>query len=122
MKYEIQVFPPNNGSSILSLCLQVRWGDWRRADGSNTTWMHHIPDQPLLVRRWDQKQRTNRAQMAFGDLDIPLDGRLDIHRQSTLVRSMAFEEKLNKRKVEISTVLRQRMEKLLQEKEVLLDD
>ncbi|OAX38927.1 SET domain-containing protein [Rhizopogon vinicolor AM-OR11-026] len=73
---------------------EVRWGNWSRKDGTNTTWQTEIPDRADLVNRWKRHQRSKRNSMAQESLDIevawPDD---DVHNRFTFLRAQAYEEK-----------------------------
>ncbi|KAL4077105.1 hypothetical protein V8B97DRAFT_2080137 [Scleroderma yunnanense] len=73
---------------------KVRWGNWSREDGSNTTWQTEIPDRPDLVNRWKRIQRRKRAALADEGLDM--DVRWPdhaIHLRLTHQRAQGYEEK-----------------------------
>ncbi|KAI6118859.1 hypothetical protein EV401DRAFT_1965707 [Pisolithus croceorrhizus] len=77
---------------------EVRWGNWSRADGSNTTWQSDIPDRPDLVNRWKRIQSRKRATLAENglDMDVPWKGDT-IHQRLTHQRAQAYEEKKQRR-------------------------
>ncbi|KAG6329436.1 hypothetical protein ID866_9653 [Astraeus odoratus] len=77
---------------------QVRWGNWSRADGSNTTWQTDIPDRPELVNRWKRKQRRKRVALAEDNLDMDVRWPEDtIHQRLTCQRAQGYEEKKQRR-------------------------
>ncbi|KIK19302.1 hypothetical protein PISMIDRAFT_154171 [Pisolithus microcarpus 441] len=77
---------------------EVRWGNWSRADGSNTTWQSDIPDRHDLVNRWKRIQSRKRATLAENDLDmdVPWKG-ITVHQRLTHQRAQAYEEKKQRR-------------------------
>lgn len=76
----------------------MRWRNWSRKNGTNTTWQTDIPDRADLVNRWKRKQRSRRNGIAQEGLDIevawPDD---DVHNRFTFLRAQAYEEKKFKR-------------------------
>lgn len=73
---------------------EVRWGDWTRADGSNTTWQTDIPDRPDLVKKWKRVQRRKRSLLADESLDMEVRWGDDaIHQRLTHQRAQGYEEK-----------------------------
>jgi len=73
---------------------QVRWGDWSRADGSNTTWQTDIPDRSDLVKKWKRVQRRKRSLLADESLDMEVRWGDDaIHQRLTHQRAQGYEEK-----------------------------
>jgi len=76
----------------------VRWENWSRKDGTNTTWQTNIPDRPDLVNRWKRKQRSKRNALAQESLDIEVAWPDDaVHNRFTFLRAQAYEEKKLKR-------------------------
>jgi hypothetical protein len=92
LKYAyLNLFEPLNSTVI-----QVRWEDWSRSDGTNTTWMHALPDRPSLVRLWTRRQARRRENLASLSLSIDL-GQFtpeDLVHEQTILRAQAYDEKL----------------------------
>lgn len=83
---------------------EVRWGNWSRPDGSNTTWQSDIPDRPDLVNRWKRMQSRKRAALAENGLDMDVRWKDDtIHQRLTHQRSQGYEEKKQRRFSDLST-------------------
>ena len=71
------------------------WEDWRRADGTRTTW-HHQDDGNIDSSRWSSSQKRLRRHKASESMEIEIITTTDIHNTATFLRSQAFEEKLRK--------------------------
>jgi histone-lysine N-methyltransferase SUV39H len=71
------------------------WEDWRRADGTRTTW-HHEDDCNIDGTRWTSSQKKLRRQKASESMEIEIMTTTDIHNNATFLRSQAFDEKLRK--------------------------
>jgi len=71
------------------------WEDWRRADGTRTTW-HHQDDSSIDSTRWASAQKRLRRQKASESMEIEIMTTTDIHNTATFLRSQAFEEKLRR--------------------------
>ena len=68
------------------------WEDWRRADGTRTTW----GDSSIDSTRWASSQKKLRRQKASESMEIEIMTTTDIHNTATFLRSQAFEEKLRR--------------------------
>ncbi|EPQ61319.1 SET domain-containing protein [Gloeophyllum trabeum ATCC 11539] len=75
---------------------EIRWRNWRRKDGTNTTWAKQMPDRPDLIEDWNTTQAKKRQKQADESLDVALEplNILDIHNIKTAKRSQAVEEKV----------------------------
>ncbi len=69
------------------------WDDWRRADGTRTTW-HRGDDPDIDSTRWNSRQKKLRHQMAKKSMEIEITNTTDIHNTATFLGSQAFGEKL----------------------------
>lgn len=77
---------------------QVRWENWSRADGSNTTWQTDVPDKPDLVYKWKRMQRRKRAMLAEESLGMEVRwGNDAIHQRPTHQRAQGYGEKKQRR-------------------------
>ncbi|KAF8625395.1 hypothetical protein AX15_005401 [Amanita polypyramis BW_CC] len=72
---------------------KVKWGNWKRMDGTNTTW-----DNSLIPARiqgeWDRAQEKRRLRKARKSSEIRIPGTIDITDMLTFTRSEALQEKL----------------------------
>lgn len=81
-----------------TLRYEVRWGNWSRKDGTNTTWQPDITDRGDLVNRWKRTQRLKRNALAQDSLDMEVSWPDDaVHKRFTFLRAQAYEEKKRKR-------------------------
>ena len=87
---------------------QVRWGNWRRPDGSNTTWDNSLVPADI-VRDWERKQRLRRAARAKRSTAIRIPGTLCITDMMSFVRSEALQEILE---TQDTSTLKQTIEKV----------
>ncbi|KAG8217880.1 hypothetical protein J3R82DRAFT_6046 [Butyriboletus roseoflavus] len=79
---------------------EVRWDNWHRRDGSNTTWVTEKFDGFSLIRRWQRIQERNRNSIADCSLDMEVPWPDDaVHKRLTDHRSQAYDEKLRRRQV-----------------------
>jgi [histone H3]-lysine9 N-trimethyltransferase SUV39H len=76
----------------------VAWSTWKRADGSNTTWMPDLFDRPDLVKSWKRKQNQRRRELAEESLDIEVLNTIDIHNANTVRRAQVLLDKTHRRK------------------------
>lgn len=77
---------------------EVRWGNWSRKDGTNTTWQTDITDRNDLVNRWNKVQGLKRNVLAQNSLDMEVSWPDDaVHKRFTFLRAQAYEEKRRKR-------------------------
>lgn len=77
---------------------EVRWGNWSRKDGTNTTWQTDITDRSDLVNSWKKAQGHKRNALAQDSLDIEVSWPDDaVHKRFTFLRAQAYEEKKRKR-------------------------
>lgn len=78
---------------------EVAWSDWKRLDGTNTTWMPNLYDRPDLVKSWKQKQNRRRRELAEESLDIEVQNYIDVHNANTFRKAQALLEKTDKRRL-----------------------
>jgi len=78
---------------------QVMWDDWRRADGTRTTW-HRQHNSNIDSTPWNSCQKRLRNQMANESMEIEIMNTTDIHNTATFLRSQAFDEKLKRAQTE----------------------
>ncbi|KAH8983543.1 hypothetical protein EDB86DRAFT_2833858 [Lactarius hatsudake] len=86
-------------SSVHQFLYKIRWQDWSRPDGTNTTWMHDVEGESTLVESWNdslQKQRLLKA-MESQSIDITLLASTPMHDRLTFERSEAVKEKMDER-------------------------
>ncbi|KAG1832047.1 hypothetical protein EV424DRAFT_1369422 [Suillus variegatus] len=77
---------------------EVRWGNWSRKDGTNTTWQTDITDRSDLINLWKKFQDNKRNVLAQGSLDMEVSWPDDaVHKRFTSLRAQAYEEKKRKR-------------------------
>lgn len=77
---------------------QIRWKNWSRPDGTNTTWMRTI-DDPALVDSWNDEMKYQRQQKAneSQSVDLTLLPSTPMHDRLTFERAQAVEEKMAER-------------------------
>lgn len=76
---------------------EVRWGNWSRKDGTNTTWQLDITDRNHLVNRWNRSQLSKRSALAQDSPDMEVSWPDDaVHKRFTFLRAQAYEEKKRK--------------------------
>ncbi|KAG2158223.1 uncharacterized protein EDB93DRAFT_1077341 [Suillus bovinus] len=76
---------------------EVRWGNWSRKDGTNTTWQTDITDRSDLINTWKKHQDNKRNALAQDGLDIEVSWPDDaVHKRFTFLRAQAYEEKKRK--------------------------
>ncbi|KAH9028096.1 hypothetical protein EDB85DRAFT_1626879 [Lactarius pseudohatsudake] len=81
------------------LMFLIRWQDWSRPDGTNTTWMRDVDGESTLVESWNdslQKQRLLKA-VESQSIDITLLASTPMHDRLTFERSEAVKEKMDER-------------------------
>lgn len=94
---------------------QVRWGNWSRPDGSNTTWDNRlIPDK--IIQEWDRKQRLRRAARAKRSTAIRIPGTLCVTDMMSFVRSEALNEIVE---AQDTSILRKRIDKAMSDPNVV---
>ncbi|KAI0935777.1 hypothetical protein AcV5_004102 [Taiwanofungus camphoratus] len=76
---------------------EVKWGQWHRPDGTNTTWEteESMDDMAALRRAWDERQARKRVEAAArsSSMDIRVDPELLWHQDATVEVAQAYEEK-----------------------------
>jgi hypothetical protein len=75
---------------------KVRWKDWKRLDGTNTTWMREIDGDPALVDSWNDAMKHQRLKKAAESqsIDLTLLASTPMHDRLTFERAQAVEEKM----------------------------
>ncbi|KAI9463393.1 hypothetical protein F5148DRAFT_197179 [Russula earlei] len=78
---------------------EIRWKDWSRPDGTNTTWMRSIDGDPALVASWNEATRAQRRERAAASqsMDLRLLASTPAHDRLTFERAQAAEEKAAER-------------------------
>jgi len=78
---------------------EVRWKNWNRADGTNTTWQRDFEGDPALVNSWNDAMKHQRLQKAAESqsIDLKLLASTPIHDRLTFERAQAVEEKMAER-------------------------
>lgn len=78
---------------------QVRWQDWSRPDGTNTTWMRAIEADSPLVESWESSMKAQRLRKAAESqsIDLTLLASTPMHDRLTFERSEAVDEKMEER-------------------------
>ena len=78
---------------------KIRWRDWSRPDGTNTTWMRDIDGESTLVESWEASMKAQRLRKAAASqsIDITLLASTPMHDRLTFERSEAVEEKMEER-------------------------
>ncbi|KAJ3507362.1 hypothetical protein NLJ89_g6347 [Agrocybe chaxingu] len=97
------------------ILLEVRWDDWKREDGTKTTW-NELASLEEGSKRWSKEQRGRRMKLASESLEIPVVTTLDIHNTETYLRSHAYDEKLWRFENEHSPSPVEQLEKLMSER------
>ncbi len=90
---------------------QVRWGNWSRPDGTNTTWDNGlVPDN--IKQEWDRKQRLRRLAQAERTRAVRIPGTLAVTDMMSFVRSQAVKEIVETRG---TPNLREKMESVMRD-------
>ncbi|KAF8136787.1 hypothetical protein EV363DRAFT_1211859 [Boletus edulis] len=78
----------------------VRWENWHRSDGSNTTWETEGSFENIkLIKQWQRKQKCARRALADESTDMNVPWPDDaVHKRLTDQRSQGYDEKLEKRR------------------------
>ncbi|KZT24356.1 SET domain-containing protein [Neolentinus lepideus HHB14362 ss-1] len=78
---------------------EVRWDNWKRQDGTNTTWTKRMHDRPDLIENWVKYQEKKRKRAAKESTDVVLEplNIIDVHNIRTAKCSQAIEEKIERR-------------------------
>lgn len=81
------------------LYTKIRWKNWSRPDGTNTTWMREIEDDPVLVPSWNEAMRYQRLRKASESQSIDLVSLAStpMHDRLTFESAQAVEEKMAER-------------------------
>ncbi|KAF9218097.1 hypothetical protein BS17DRAFT_883589 [Gyrodon lividus] len=91
-----------DGTPSISACIyryEIRWGNWHRPDGSDTTWETEDFDRRDVINRWKRAQKRARNTLADLSLDMEVSWPDDaVHKRPTEHRKQAYEEKLAKRR------------------------
>jgi hypothetical protein len=83
----------------LSTVHKVRWQNWSRPDGTNTTWMRDIEGDPAFVVSWNEAMKHQRLDKASESqpIDIVQLASIPMHDRLTFERAQAVEEKMAER-------------------------
>ena len=79
---------------------EVRWADWSRKDGSNTSWHSELKSsdgnsEHPAMQRWLKRSQETRDSMARDSLSVPLQpSYVPPHAYHTWEKANAYEEKL----------------------------
>lgn len=78
---------------------EIRWQNWNRPDGTNTTWMRDFEDDTFLVESWNDALKHQRLLKATESqsIDITLLASTPMHDRLTFERSEAVKEKMDER-------------------------
>jgi hypothetical protein len=78
---------------------KVRWQNWSRPDGTNTTWMRDIEGDPAFVVSWNEAMKHQRLDKASESqpIDIMQLASIPMHDRLTFERAQAVEEKMAER-------------------------
>ncbi|KAL0951438.1 hypothetical protein HGRIS_008129 [Hohenbuehelia grisea] len=72
---------------------ETRWPTWKRADGSNVTWINrYLPDD--MIEDWEDRRTLTRKSHG-----VVIPTTVDIHLEETYFRSQDYEAKLAERQV-----------------------
>ncbi|KAI9453438.1 hypothetical protein F5148DRAFT_1232961 [Russula earlei] len=84
---------------VFGISRYIRWKDWSRPDGTNTTWMRSIDGDPALVASWNEATRAQRRERAAASqsMDLRLLASTPAHDRLTFERAQAAEEKAAER-------------------------
>jgi len=79
---------------------KVRWQNWSRPDGTNTTWMRNIEGDPAFVTSWNEAMKNQRFEKAreSQSIDIMSLASTPIHDRLTFEHAQAVEEKMAERR------------------------
>ncbi|KAH7913745.1 hypothetical protein BJ138DRAFT_1171124 [Hygrophoropsis aurantiaca] len=87
---------------------EVRWDQWHRKDGTNTTWQPDMEDRRDLLSKWKRKQRYKRNIAAARDPSIKImwDPAHDptVHNRATDLKAQARREKLDNVEPELTSL------------------
>ncbi|KAF8914363.1 hypothetical protein CPB84DRAFT_1742137 [Gymnopilus junonius] len=75
----------------------VRWDNWNREDGTNTTWE---TAETINHSSWSKPEKKRRKHLASESLEIDVFTTTDIHNTETYLRNQAYQEKLEKARSE----------------------
>jgi hypothetical protein len=78
---------------------EIRWKNWSRPDGTNTTWMRDIEGDSTLVESWNDSLKDQRLRKAAASqsIDITRLASTPMHDRLTFERSEAVQEKMEER-------------------------
>jgi len=78
---------------------EVRWQNWSRPDGTNTTWMRDIDGDPAFVASWNEAMKHQRLDKASESqpIDIMQLASVPMHDRLTFEHAQAVEEKMAER-------------------------
>jgi hypothetical protein len=91
--YFTKLLTPNDYS------YEIRWKNWSRPDGTNTTWMRDIEGDSTLVESWNDSLKDQRLRKAAASqsIDITRLASTPMHDRLTFERSEAVQEKMEER-------------------------
>ncbi|EMD41544.1 hypothetical protein CERSUDRAFT_90112 [Gelatoporia subvermispora B] len=75
---------------------EIKWDDWSRPDGTNTTWETALIGNEEVIADWKARQAERRRRLAQHDIYVPvghIPGQL-FHEARTVENSRAYEERL----------------------------
>ncbi|KAF7796862.1 hypothetical protein EIP86_008047 [Pleurotus ostreatoroseus] len=83
--------------------LEIKWGQWERADGTNTTFQEDLENE-RVVRDWERKRRDARNELAAETLAVDIQGpEVPDHFYRTFEVASALEEKLSKSQASVDS-------------------
>jgi histone-lysine N-methyltransferase SUV39H len=78
---------------------EIRWQNWTRPDGTNTTWMRDIEGDPAIIASWNEAMKNQRLEKAMEtqSIDLMSLASTPMHDRLTFERAQAVEEKMGER-------------------------
>jgi hypothetical protein len=78
---------------------KIRWQNWTRPDGTNTTWMRDIEGDPAIIASWNEAMKNQRLEKAMEtqSIDLMSLASTPMHDRLTFERAQAVEEKMGER-------------------------
>ncbi|KZT06198.1 SET domain-containing protein [Laetiporus sulphureus 93-53] len=73
---------------------EIKWKDWQRADGTNTTWQRDMSDMSDVQREWDEMQEDKRLEAARRNtgVKVRLEPGQVWHEDATIEMARGYEE------------------------------
>ena len=89
----------SKSQTLNSYSYEIRWRNWSRPDGTNTTWMRDIEGEYSLVDSWNDALKNQRLRKAAQSqsIDITRLASTPMHDRLTFERSEAVQEKMEER-------------------------